>query len=375
MSLKWLLKGQLKFISQYYKVIAVSSSGYELNEIAKEKINIYSVEMSRSITPIKDLIAIYKLNKIFKTEKPFIVHTHTPKAGFIGITAAWLARVPIKLHTVAGLPLMEVSCLKKKILLLVEKFTYLLADKIYPNSFGLESYIKEMKLCGEAKLKVIGNGSSNGIDTNYFSLSEEVKNSSKAIKEKYALGENDFVFIFIGRIVKDKGINELLTAFNNLTESNKDIKLFLVGPYEEELDPISDISKSIISKNKSIFHVGFKEDVRPFLAVSNVLVFPSYREGFPNVVMQAGAMGLPSIVTNINGCNEIINNGKNGIIIEPKDENELKDAMLKLINNAELTKTLAKNSRSMIVERYEQKYVWNEILKEYKSFESQINKK
>ncbi len=177
--------------------------------------------------------------------------------------------------------------------------------------------------------------------------------------------QNDVVFCFVGRIVKDKGINELLIAFDKLSKENKSVKLLLVGHEETELDPIDKESKEILIKNKQIISVGWQEDIRPFLAISEVFVFPSYREGFPNVVMQAGAMELPSIVTNINGSNEIIKDGVNGLIIPVKDKEALFDKMKLLANDKKLRKKLAKPARKMIVDRYEQEFVWKELLKEY----------
>ncbi len=372
MSLRWLLKGQLEFISKHFEVIAVSSSGKDLELISKLGIETKAIEMTRAITPVKDVIAITKMYILIKREKPFIVHTHTPKAGLVGMISAKFAGVPFKLHTVAGLPLMESTGIKRRILEFVEKVIYKFADKVYPNSYGLKEYILQHNLCKKEKLKVIGNGSSNGIDTIYFDRTDEVLEKAKKIEEENKINENDIVFCFIGRIVKDKGINELLEVFDKITEKTNNVKLLLVGPFENDLDPISETSNAILKTNKNIIYVGFHDDVRPFLLASDIFVFPSYREGFPNVVMQAGAMGLPSIVTNINGCNEIIEDGENGLIIEPKNKTELRKAMLKLINNKILRKKMADNSRRMIVERYEQKYIWNEILKEYKKLEKTI---
>jgi len=370
-SLRHLLNGQLNFIQSFYDVFVIASNGKDQEYIKNLGIKSSIIEMTRAITPIKDLIAIIKMFVFLKKEKPDIVHTHTPKAGFVGIIAASLAGVPNKLHTVAGLPLMESTGLKRKILLLVEKITYKLADKVYPNSFGLRDFILQNKLCKKEKLKVIGNGSSNGIDTKYFSKTEEVLQKAETIRNEYQLNANGINLCFIGRIVKDKGINELLEAFEEITKSKEEAKLFLVGPFEDELDTINDNSKLIIKNNSGVIHVGFKDDVRPFLAISDIFVFPSYREGFPNVVMQAGAMGVPCVVTNINGCNEIIKNEENGLIVEPKNVTQLKEAILRLIDDIALREKLANNSRKMILERYEQQYVWNEILKEYKSLEKQ----
>jgi len=366
-SLRILLKGQLKFMSNYFDVIAISSRGNDLDLINNQNIHVYNINLIRGISPFQDIKAIIKLVLILSKELPQVIHTHTPKAGFIGMTAAWISRVPIKIHTVAGLPLMEANGIKKKILIIVEKLTYFFADKIYPNSYELKNYIKENKFCKKEKLKVIGNGSSNGIDTEYFSNISVVKEDSISIKNKLGINENNFVFIFIGRIVNDKGINELLEVFDQLSKENPLLKLLLVGPFEKDLDPITQSSKNILINNKNVIHVGFQEDVRPYILLSDVLVFPSYREGFPNVPMQAGAMGLPSIVTNINGCNEIIINEKNGLIIPPKSKEELKNAMIRIYSDEELRRILASNAREMIVNRFDQMYFWNELLKEYRS--------
>lgn len=363
-SLKILLKGQLQYMNQYYEVIGISS-GEGLDEILKEQgVRGYRVGMTRKITPLHDLISLFRLIRIFIKEKPDIVHTHTPKAGTLGMIAAWITKVPHRLHTVAGLPLLITTGKKRYILELVEKLTYACATTIYSNSFKLKDIIISLKLItSSSKIKVIGNGSSNGIDIGFYSrLNISIK------REELKIPNNKFVFIFIGRIVKDKGINELISAFTKLYTINNKIHLILVGPFEKDLDPLSPETEKIILSHPNITFTGFQKDVRPYFAASDALVFPSYREGFPNVVLQAGAMGLPSIVTDINGCNEIIIEGKNGIIIPPKDENALYKAMeYFIIYQNDKVKEMAQNARPMIAERYEQHKVWEALLKEYQS--------
>ncbi|MDX1810146.1 MAG: glycosyltransferase family 4 protein [Sulfurospirillaceae bacterium] len=351
---------------QYYEVIGVSSAGLELEDVKREQgIRTIELEMSREITPLKDLVSLIKMVLLLKKEKPLIVHTHTPKAGIIGMLAAWITRVPHRLHTVAGLPLMESTGLKRKILSFVERLTYKCATNVYPNSFGLKDFIIENNLTTADKLKVLGNGSSNGIDTNYFSKTQDIVQSGNALRLQYKIDSSTFVFIFVGRIVKDKGINELLNSFDKLSKIEKRIKLLLIGSLEEYLDPISEESKNILHTNKNIIEAGYQNDVRPFLAIADCLVFPSYREGFPNVVMQAGSMGLPSIVSDINGCNEIIENGVNGLIIPPKDISVLYNAMYNILQDNQKTTYMAENARKMIVDRYDQMFIWQAIKSEY----------
>ena len=365
-SLDKLLEGQLSFMNNYYKVVAISSNKPKLNKVGeKEGVEVFEIVLTRKITPVKDVIALLKLFRFLKKEKPLLVHTHTPKAGIIGMLASWLAKVPIRLHTVAGLPLLEIGGLKRVLLNFIEKITYRCATKVYPNSQGLKDIILTHNLTRATKLKVLANGSSNGINTHYFNPKLFGHQKNETLKEQLGITKNDFVFIFIGRIVGDKGINELIDAFRKLQNS----KLLLVGPLESDLDPLKKETLQEIEQNSAIISVGYQNDVRPYLAISNALVFPSYREGFPNVVMQAGAMGLPSIVSNINGCNEIIEQGVNGWIIPVKDSPAILRAMQHCLVNTESFNVAKSNARNMITDRYEQKVVWEALLEEYKRLE------
>ncbi|MCF8273417.1 MAG: glycosyltransferase family 4 protein [Flavobacteriaceae bacterium] len=367
-SLGGLLKGQMKFMSQYYDIIGISSNGDgQLEEFAViENIKTIPVEMTRKITPFKDIVAVYKLYKIFKKEQPFIVHTHTPKAGTLGMLAAKLAGVPNRLHTIAGLPLVEARGLKRVLLNLVEKITYSCATIIYPNSIGLKKIILEHQFTKPEKLKVLANGSSNGIDTSYYNPQLVTNNEKTILQEELGIKPSDFVFVFVGRLVTDKGINELVEAFINLNMQIPHIKLLLVGAFEDKLDPLSSQTINLINENKNILHVGWQDDVRPYFAISNCLVFPSYREGFPNVVLQAGAMKLPCIVTNINGCNEIISEPDNGIIIPVKNTEAIYQSMERLIQMSKKDhETMGEISRNTIVSKFEQRFVWKSILEEY----------
>ncbi|WP_207512464.1 glycosyltransferase family 4 protein [Longitalea luteola] len=365
-SLSVLLKDQLRYMSDHFEVLAVSSPDKILEQVGvREGVRTAPVTMTRAITPVQDVKALWKLYRLLKKEKPAIVHTHTPKAGLLGMIAGRMAGVPVRMHTVAGLPLMENTGVKRKVLNFVERLTYSCATNVYPNSKHLAGFILQNRFCKEKKMKVLGNGSSNGINTRFFQPGEELQKAAADLKKKYGFTDKNFVFVFVGRLVKDKGIEELVEAFSALKQKHPDIKLLLVGPYEPELDPLTPATNKIIETDQSIIHAGFQQDIRPFLMISQALAFPSYREGFPNVPMQAGCFNLPSIVTDINGCNEIIEDGKNGLIIPAKNAAELQKAMERLLTNTALYLTLQKNARKMIVDRYEQKYLWELLLKEY----------
>jgi glycosyltransferase involved in cell wall biosynthesis len=366
-SLEKLLEGQLAYMSNYFEVIAISAEKERLENYGeKEKVRVFPLELTRKITPIKDIAAVFKLYRFLKKEKPSIVHTHTPKAGIVGMTASWFAGVPNRLHTVAGLPLMEATGLKRQVLNFVEKLTYRFATKVYPNSIGLYDFIITKRFTKPSKLSIIGNGSSNGIDTDFFNPIRFSEIDNISLRDKWKIPKDNFLFIFVGRLVKDKGINELIAAFSMLSELKNNISLLLVGPFENDLDPLLPETLINIEKNPDIYSVGYQNDVRPYFATADALVFPSYREGFPNVVMQAGAMGLPSIVTDINGCNEIIDHHVNGLIVAPKNEEELKAAMELLVMDTTLYSSLKSTSRQIIVEKYNRQEVWEALLAEYR---------
>lgn len=357
-------------MNQHYDVIGVSGNGDAMEYLRQnEGIRTEIVEMTRRISPLKDLVATYKFYRLLKIEKPHIVHSHTPKAGIVGMLAAFLAGVPNRFHTVAGMPLLESTGFKRTLLNFVEKLTYYFATKVFPNSKGLYDIILEEGFTKANKLQLIGKGSSNGIDISHFNKENISKKEQDQLKKELGITPNDFVFVFVGRMVTDKGINELVLAYDKLSKICNNTKLLLVGWRENDLDPLLPETEMILNSNPNIIEAGFQADVRPYFAISNILVFPTYREGFPNVVLQAGAMQLPSIVTNINGCNEIIQHSKNGLIIPVKNVDAILESMTWCLNQHDHLKEMSNNSRDLIAENYQHTYIWEELLKMYQSTE------
>ena len=365
-SLNILLKGQLKFLSNHFEVIGVSSQGKQLDELVqREGVIVLPVEMKRKIAPLQDLLSLFKLYFLFLKEKPVLVHSITPKAGLLTMLAAKLAGVPVRVHTFTGLIFPYRQGVLQKILILMDKILCSCATNVFPEGQGVKGDLIKFKITSKP-LDIIENGNVNGVDLKYFDKSNLNTNDLEQLKKELGINPDDFVFIFVGRLVKEKGIEELVNAFDDLcTHHTKKIKLLLVGALEENLDPLSSLIIEKMRKNSQIIEVGFQNDVRPYFGIANCLVFPSYREGFPNVVLQAGAMELPSIVTNISGCNEIITNNKNGIIVEPKDVNELKSAMIDILRDKDTYQILKMNARATIANKYNQERIWNAILKEY----------
>ena len=368
LSLEKLLEDQPQYFAQFYDVTLISSDQERLERLGKAQgVATHAIPLTRTISPFHDLRCLYQMVRFFKREKPDIVHTHTPKAGIIGMLAAYMARVPVKMHTVAGLPLMEAKGFKRRLLMAVEKITYRCADWVYPNAQGLLSFIKENQMCSSSKIKILGKGSSNGIDTAFFDPIQMPKAETNTLKANLEIAPQDFVFSFVGRLVGDKGVNELVEAFVLLSEQYPNIKLLLVGPEEKALDPLNRETTQHISTHPSIISVGYQNDIRPYLAVSDCFVFPSYREGFPNVVLQAAAMEVPCIVSNINGCNEIIQDQKNGWWVPPKSVTPLVQTMEDALTNSAKRNAFKKQLRPQIIAHYGRQHFWKLLKKEYQS--------
>ena len=372
-SLEKLLENQARFFKTHYAVTLVSAQKDELEALAKDQgVAFFPLQITRKITPLQDLRCLLQLVRFLQKEKPHIVHSHTPKAGIIGMLAAFIARVPVRMHTVAGLPLMEAKGMKKRILYAVERLTYRCATHVYPNSKGLMDFIQEKHLAEKTPLQIIGKGSSNGIDTGHFNADSILDQELIKCQKKWTIAQDDFVFLFIGRLVGDKGINELVAAFEQLSSKLPKAKLLLVGPQETTLDPLAKSTMNAIDQNPRIISTGYQQDVRPFLKSAQVFVFPSYREGFPNVVLQAGAMGVPCIVSDINGCNEIIEDEVNGFLVPPKQIQPLVEKMQFLYKDAEKRTIFIERTQTLIATNFERAQYWELLLAEYKLREENV---
>lgn len=359
-SLYTFVRQQLVELKKEYDVVAVSSPGPRLKLLGEEcDIRVVEVPMERHISILSDIKSLYQLIVVFIKERPDAIHSMTPKAGLLSMLAGKITGVPVRIHTFTGLVFPTSYGLKRKILMLTDKITCACATYINPEGFGVKKDLERFNIT-KKPLCVIANGNVRGVDMKWYSRTEQV-----VLKAKDLRVEDKVTFCFIGRIVKDKGINELVWAFSQLNKEYSNTRLILIGVLEDKLDPIKPEIYLEIMNNKSINYVGPQNDVRPWLAASDIYVFPSYREGMPNSLLEAGAMGLPSIVTNINGNNEIIVDGENGEIIPARNQDALYNKMREWVNNKEKVSRMAGNARRMIGERYSQDIVLAETIKVY----------
>ncbi|MXV39013.1 glycosyltransferase [Flavobacteriaceae bacterium Ap0902] len=364
LSLDVLLKGQLRYLNQFYKVKAVSGNDRHLQNVKKrEGVDVIDLPMERKISIFKDIISLVRMYLLLRKEKPDIVHSITPKAGLITMLAAKMAGVPIRIHTFTGLIFPYSKGSMKRLLILMDKLLCASATKIIPEGEGVKHDLIEYNITRKP-LEVLANGNINGVDIKFFRPNTIPSETLQEIRAKYNIPENHFIYCFVGRIGLEKGINELLESFNNLYEENDKINLLLIGALDDS-EEINERLRQKIKQNPSIIHVGWQDDIKAFLELSDCFVFPSHREGFPNVVLQACAMGLPCIVTNISGSNEIIQNEENGIIVPTKDKDALYIQMERLLNQPLLRNKFGKEARKTIVEKFEQQKVWDALKNEY----------
>ena len=393
-SLDSLLRGQLKYLNQYFEVIGVAKDTGVLKEVCeREGIRVVDAPLERPISLVKDIKGLWFLYRLFRKEKPWCVHANTPKGSLLAMIAAWFACVPHRVYTVTGLRYQGAHGMLRTILKTMERLSCLFATNVIPEGQGVLQCLKRDNITKKS-LQVIHYGNINGKDTEFFSRDNTIQTASlkqadkqiflrnlsekearSLVRSELGFSNNDFIFVFIGRLVNDKGLGELADAIRKLENENLEIKLLLIGEIDGEDDALAKDKLNYLMQSKNVKYIGVQSDIRPYLMASDVLVFPSYREGFPNVPLEAGALGLPAIVTNINGSNEIIEDGVNGKIIQSPLDNkgmrvnditiELYTMMKWFYYHPEEVKRMGENARPIICERYEQQNVWNALLKFY----------
>lgn len=367
LSLKVLLAGQMKYMQEHgFEVVMVSSDGPELPSVKEnEGCRHHIIPMTRRMTPFGDLRCLWLLYRYFRKERPDIVHSHTPKAGLLAMLAARFAGVKLRVHTIAGLRYVTTRGFSRRLLVFMEKLTGKAATHVWPNSCSLENFIRENKLVKPAKLEVIGWGSSNGVRLSRYSPAAIQASKLEETKQHIGFDEKLVYFLSVGRIVHDKGMDELLAAFVKVYEINPSVRLLLVGAFEDEVDPVSDKARELIRNHPGVIMAGWSDAVEYYMHFSFALVHPSHREGFPNVLLQAGAMYCPILCSRIEGNVDIVEHGKTGLIFEVKNEDALFEQMKYALENPALIKQYAATLRQQIEQHFDQPIVHSFLHKRY----------
>lgn len=356
------MKGQLRYLNQQgFNCTVVTSQGENTKSFSqKENCNIEIVNMEREISLLKDMNSLIKMIILFFKEKPHIVNAGTPKAGLLMMIAAFITRVPIRIYTLRGLRLETTRGVKRKVLSIAEKVAMFCSTETLAISPSLRDKAIEYKLIKPDKIRVLGIGSSNGINIEKFSKTESTKVIIKEIQEKYNIADEDFVIGFVGRITKDKGIDDIVKVFEMLLKKNYKVKLLIVGEFDND-DPILITTKKTIENHPRIIHVGFQKNPVPYYYLMKVFLFLTKREGFGNVSIEAALTELPVIVNNVTGAKDTVINNKTGYIIDENSLEEIKEKIITLYEDRELQRNLGNNGAKWVSENFAQKIIHSKL--------------
>lgn len=330
-----MIDGQARYFRGLgYEVYLISQKHYkEQNFCQREGITHLPVDVDKTMNPLKDFKALFQIINHFKRVKPDIVNVGTPKMGLLGIMAAWLAGVKTRIYTCRGLRFETEVGFTRWLLKATEKITVKLASKVIYVSPSLLTAAQSQRTYDDSKSVTLGNGSSNGVDIGFYNRSNIVQAERKSLIEKYGL-EGRFIIGFVGRVSKEKGAYELVGAFEEINSNFPETRLIMMGHIMCE----ANLERRLCT-NPSIIHIPFQDNVPLYMSIFDVLVLPSWREGFPNVPIQAAAMGIPVIVSDATGCIDSINQDVNGKMIEVKNVPDLRESILFYLKNRAIRQT------------------------------------
>ncbi len=347
-------------------VHVITSPGDRLDQFAVEETVIpHAIPMQRRITPLRDIVALFRIYRTLCKVRPSIVHTHSPKAGLLGSLAAWLARVPVRIHTVHGLPMMTASGMKRRILRWCEKITCRCACQVLAVSNSLRKVVVHEGICPTAKIKVLLSGSSRGVDAlGQFHPGRWSDTSRRDIRQKLGIPPDALVLGFVGRVVRDKGMDELAAAWQTLLQQFPTLHLLVVGPLESE-DPVPADVLALFQSDPRIHLVGETRDTSPLFAAMDVFTLPSYREGLPVVLLEASAMELAIVATQIPGCVDAVVDGVTGTLVPQRNAQALADAIAAYLRDPDLRRKHGLAGRQRVLAEFRQEAIWQAIYDEY----------
>lgn len=360
------LRSQLLAIKAAGAEVTVITSDDGLLEAKKliKECEFKAIFIPREINLIADLKALIRLTKLFLTDPFDIVHSTTPKAGFLCAIAAKIAGVPIRLHTYTGQVWVSLRGLKKSIVKFCDKLINKFNTHCYADSPSQRDFLIQQKVVNAFKLSVLGSGSLSGVNINRFSQENFPTLIKQEILKSLNLNKTDFIILFVGRINKDKGIFELLEAMGRLTTKSK-VTLIIAGPFERNFEQEVREHAQKHCPEKVIF-TGFYAKPENLMAIANILCLPSYREGFGTVVIEAAAMGVPTVGSRIYGLTDAIIEGVTGLLVEPKNTVQLSDALNRLIEDNTLRQQLGENAKIRAIKEFDSRYCDDLLVDEYK---------
>jgi glycosyltransferase involved in cell wall biosynthesis len=344
--------------------VAVSSPGAELDRFrSSERVRCFAVPMERRITPLRDLVALARLVRILRTLRPDVVDAHTPKGGLLGMVAAALARVPVRVYHVHGLPLLTASGARRLLLGATERAAALLATRVLYVSPSLAEAASAERLAPKSRMGVILGGSIGGVDaTGRFRA--PTAEQRRAARSALGIPADALVVGFVGRLVRDKGIAELAHAWRLLRDEFPALRLLLVGAREPQ-DPVPAGATAALRGDPRVAEVGFDLDVPKYFRAMDVLALPTHREGFGNVLLEAAAMSLPTVATQVTGCVDAVVDGVTGVLVPPRDPEALATALRAYLRDPALRERHGRAGRERALREFDRHRIWDALHAEY----------
>jgi glycosyltransferase involved in cell wall biosynthesis len=375
MTFQTLFHEQMEYLSQQgFDLTLVSSPGPALEEVAKTaQLRYVPVNMAREPNPRQDLASLYSLTRLFLSQRFDLVHSTTPKAGLLVALAGTLARVPIRIHTYTGQVWLSLNGFKRWLVRRCDWIISHLNTHCYADSESQRDFLINEGLVPASKISVLGPGSVGGVNFNRFC--PEIYSGKQALITRRELGISDkaLVILFVGRVRKDKGVEELVEAFQRLQKKQSNLELILIGPCEQDRDPLPYYTANQIDKNHKIHAVGFSLEPEKYMGAADVFCLPSYREGFGSVVIEAGAMELPTVACSVIGLTDAVVEGDTGFLVPPKNVEALTAALAKLISIPEMRDRMGKKARQRAIREFDSHLINQLVAQEYRNLAAHKN--
>jgi len=361
------LQVQVEQLAAYgMEVQLVSGEGPELSRLhLGPRLRYTAIEFVRPICPWKDIKTLWQLILLFARERPEIVHSTTPKTGLLAAIAGFVTHIPVRLHTFTGQPWLHRRGLVRRLARAADRLIGMLNTRCYADSHSQRQFLIEEGLIPAAKLCVLGGGSLAGVDITRFDRNRWTENERQHLRQKFSVGPGAKVILFLGRIARDKGIQELLTAFEQLVVEGYDCHLLLVGPSDEECGGESFLLSGAPRAAVRIHAIGYTDCPERYLAFADLLCLPSYREGFGTVVIEAAAMGVPTVGTRINGLKDAVVDGETGMLVEPHDAKALHEALAMLLSSPDQLSRLGQAAFERVRRLFDARHVNRLLAEEY----------
>jgi glycosyltransferase involved in cell wall biosynthesis len=363
------LTGQVGYMRQRgYAVHALCSPGEGLDASGRvHGMPVRTVEMPRRISPLRDLRAVVQLALEVRRLRPAVVHAHTPKGGLLGMIAAWMTGVPVRIYHMRGLPLQTATGWRRRLLSWTERVSCALAHRVICVSHSLREVAIAEGLCPPDKVRVLLGGSGNGVDAaGRFDPAALAPDTRRRVRERLGIPEDAVVVGFVGRLVRDKGIVELAGAWQRLREEHPQVHLLVVGPWEPQ-DPVPAELRRALEDDARVHLTGADWETPPLYAAMDLVALPTYREGFPNVPLEAASMELPVVATRVHGCVDAVRDGATGTLVPARDAAALARAVGAYVGDAGLRRAHGRAGRARVLREFRREAIWQALAAEYEA--------